>query len=138
IPTVVWFSPVLPFINDTKENIDGILDYCIRAGVKAIICFGIGLTLRDGSRDYFYRALDRLASTQSRGFDFAGIKQRYIKTFGNSYIISSPHENELWKHLSDICKKNNIMLGGESIFKWMEEFPESAESSDNPSQLELF
>ena len=138
IPTVVWFSPVLPFINDTKENIDGILDYCIRAGVKAIICFGIGLTLRDGSRDYFYSALDRLASTQSCGFDFAGIKQRYIKTFGNSYIISSPHENELWKHLSDTCRKNNIMLGGESIFKWMEEFPESAESSDNPSQLELF
>ena len=50
ITTVVWFSPLLPFINDTKENVDGILDYCIRAGVKAILCFGIGLTLREGNR----------------------------------------------------------------------------------------
>ena len=56
IPTVVWFSPLLPFINDTKENVEGIIDYCARAGVKAILCFGMGLTLREGSRDYFYKA----------------------------------------------------------------------------------
>ena len=41
IPTVVWLSPILPFINDTEENINGILDYCVRAGVKGIICFGM-------------------------------------------------------------------------------------------------
>lgn len=62
IPTVVWLTPILPFINDTKENINGILDYCMEAGVKGIICFNMGVTLRDGDREYFYQALDRYFS----------------------------------------------------------------------------
>ena len=121
IPTVVWFSPLLPFINDTRENIDGIIDYCVRAGVKAIICFGIGLTLREGNREYFYAALDRAAASDPR---FEGMKERYQKTFGYSYLIDSPHERELMFYLSQQCRRNNIMLGTDSVFKWMEEFPQ--------------
>ena len=125
IPTVVWISPFLPFINDTKENIDVLLDYCIRAKVKAIICFGIGLTLREGNREYFYAALDR-------HFPNSGLKERYIKTFGYSYMCSSPHEHELMTHIAEVCRQHNIMLGTDLIFKWMEEFPE------NKLQPELF
>ena len=55
IPTVVWLCPILPFINDTEENLRGVLDYCVRAGVYGSICFGMGLTLREGNREYFYR-----------------------------------------------------------------------------------
>ena len=127
IPTVVWFSPLLPFINDTKENIDGIMDYCIRAGVKAILCFGIGLTLREGNREYFYTALESLASQDriaAQDKRFSGLKDRYINSFGNSYMVSSPHERELMTYLSQLCRKNNIMLGVESVFNWMKEFPE--------------
>ena len=51
IPTVVWLCPILPFINDTEENIRGILEYCIEAKVYGIICFGMGLTLREGNRE---------------------------------------------------------------------------------------
>ena len=51
IPTVVWLSPILPFINDAEENIEGILDYCIDAGVYGIINFGMGMTLRAGDRE---------------------------------------------------------------------------------------
>lgn len=58
IPTVVWLCPILPFINDTEENIRGILDYCVRAKVKGIINFDMGVTLRDGNRAYFYKKLD--------------------------------------------------------------------------------
>ena len=130
IPTVVWFSPLLPFINDTRENIDGIVDYCIRAGVHAIICFGIGLTLREGNREYFYNALDKAATHDQR---FTGMKERYQKTFGYSYMINSPENYALMAYLSQICKKNNIMLGTDSVFKWMEEFPEG-----DPAQPELF
>ena len=124
IPTVVWFSPLLPFINDTKENIEGIVDYCARAGVHAIICFGIGLTLREGNREYFYNALDH---------HFPGLKERYIKTFGYSYMVNSPDNYALMNYLSQLCKRNNIMLGTDSIFKRMEEFPEN-----DPLQSELF
>ena len=136
IPTVVWFSPLLPFINDTAENVDGIVDYCARAGVKAIICFGIGLTLREGNREYFYAALDHAAKADSRFAASPGapsLKERYIRTFGSSYIVSSPNERDLMQRLAQQCRKNGIMLGTDSVFKWMEEFPES-----NPDQPELF
>ena len=46
IPTVVWFCPILPFLNDTEENMRGILEACFSAGVKGILCFGAGVTLR--------------------------------------------------------------------------------------------
>ena len=135
IPTVVWFSPLLPFINDTRENIDGIIDYCVRAKVHAIICFGIGLTLREGNREYFYAALDRLSQRQvvSTGSTTGNLKERYQKTFGYSYMCSSPQERELMLYLSQQCRRNNIILGTDSVFKWLEEFPEG-----DPLQPSLF
>lgn len=140
IPTVVWFSPLLPFINDTKENIEGIVDYCARAGVQAIICFGIGLTLREGNREYFYAALDRKFSMSSTTVDSsiagagtASLKELYQKTFGYSYMCSSPHEAELMKYLAQLCRQHNIQLGTDSVFKWIEEFPDT-----DPLQPELF
>lgn len=147
IPTVVWFSPLLPFINDTRENIEGIVDYCVRAGVHSIICFGIGLTLREGNREYFYAALDRKFSAQSQSQEFsplqyisgitgsttANLKELYQKTFGYSYMCSSPHEHELMTYLAKLCRQHNIQLGTDSVFKWIEEFPDK-----NPFQPELF
>ena len=59
IPTVVWLTPILPFINDTKENIEAILNECVRIGVKGVICFDMGLTLREGDREYYYAVLDK-------------------------------------------------------------------------------
>ena len=83
IPTVVWLTPILPFINDTADNIKNLLDACVDAGVKGIIFFGIGVTLRDGDREYFYHALDK---------DFPGMKEKYIRTYGNAYNLPSPNE----------------------------------------------
>ncbi|MBQ7040274.1 MAG: radical SAM protein, partial [Clostridia bacterium] len=80
IPTVVWLCPVLPFITDTEENISGILNACRDAGVKGIICFGMGVTLREGNREYFYKKLDEF---------FPGLKQKYINLYGNSYMLES-------------------------------------------------
>ena len=130
IPTVVWFTPLLPFINDTEENIDAIVSHCAAAGVMAILCFGIGLTLREGNREYFYAALDRAAERDQR---FSGLKERYKKTYGASYVVSSPKERLLMARLSQRCAENNIMLGTDSVFKWMEEFPAA-----DPMQPELF
>ena len=75
IPTVVWMTPILPFINDTEENIRPILEACAAEGVKGIICFDMGLTLREGDREYYYAALDRL---------FPGMKQKYIERYGGA------------------------------------------------------
>ncbi len=59
IPTVVWLTPLLPYINDDMKNLRGILELCADAGVKGIVCFAMGLTLREGNREYFYNALDK-------------------------------------------------------------------------------
>ncbi len=113
LPTVVWMSPILPFINDTEENIRGILDYCIRARVRGIVCFGMGLTLREGNREYFYAALDRL---------FPGMKERYIRTYGDSYEVTSRKNNVLMRLFHDICEKNGIIHDNEAIFGYLKEF----------------
>ena len=80
IPTVVWMTPILPFINDTEENIKAILEACAQVKVKGIVCFDLGLTLREGDREYYYAALDRY---------FPGLKERYIRTYGNAYELPS-------------------------------------------------
>jgi DNA repair photolyase len=113
IPTAVWLSPILPFINDTEENLRGILDYCVRASVKGIICFGFGVTLREGDREYFYRKLDE---------HFPGMKQRYITAFGNSYECNSPNNNRLWRIFVDTCRQHNIIHHADNVFAYMREF----------------
>ncbi|MBQ8135504.1 MAG: radical SAM protein [Clostridia bacterium] len=118
IPTVVWLSPVLPFINDTEENIRGILSYCIEAQVKGILCFDIGMTLREGDREYYYQKLDE---------HFPGLKYRYIQKYGNAYQITSDNHDKLMKILRAECNRNNIMLGTDSIFQYLHEFPEEEE-----------
>ena len=115
IPTVGWLCPLLPFINDTEENLAGILDYCVQAGVKGIVCFGMGLTLRDGNREYFYRQLDRL---------FPGMKERYIRTYGNSYELPSPREKELTEQFTAFCREHSILYTPEEVFSYLNAFPE--------------
>ncbi|MBR1824333.1 MAG: radical SAM protein [Ruminococcus sp.] len=115
IPTVVWLSPLLPFINDTEENLMGILSRCAELGVKGIMAFGMGLTLREGNREYFYSALDR---------HFHGLKQRYISTYGNAYILPSPNENRLLSLFHSFCEKYNIIHDTEKCFGYLNELPE--------------
>lgn len=115
IPTIVWFSPILPFLGDTRENIKGLLDYCIDANVKGIICFDIGTTMRDGSREYFYGELDKI---------FPGLSSRYHKKYGYSYECPSEKHEILMPFFHEECEKNGIMHSVEEIFSYMESFPE--------------
>ena len=125
IPTIVWLCPILPFINDTEENINGILDYCIKAEVKGVLCFGMGLTLREGSREYFYKQLDIL---------FPGIKEKYIRIYRNSFSINSLNNNRLMKLFHEKCEKNGIMHNNKNIFNYINSF----EEKNKFSQLKLF
>ena len=113
IPTVVWLSPILPFINDTGENLRGLLDYCIRAEVRGILCFGFGVTLREGDREYFYAKLDK---------HFPGMKERYIRAFGNSYECRSPNNARLWEIFQDECTRRGILWRTDDIFAYLREF----------------
>ncbi len=127
IPTVVWLTPVLPFINDTKENLAGILDYCVKAKVYGVICFGMGVTLREGNREYFYEKLDKF---------FPAIKEKYIKTYGNNYILNSPDNKYLMNIFYKTCKQHNIVCDNNEIFQYLNTF-ESKTIKEN-RQLDLF
>lgn len=125
IPTVVWMTPILPYINDTKENIRGILNYCKEAKVKGILCFGMGLTLREGNREYFYSKLDKY---------FPYLKDRYIREFGNSYVINSKNNYRLMKIFRDFCENEKIMHDYNKIFSYLNTFEEKEISK----QLSIF
>ena len=118
IPTVVWLTPILPFINDTEENVNAILEECISVGVKGIICFDMGVTLREGDREYFYEALDK---------NFPGLKEKYIKTYGNSYNVPSPNNIKLMQLFEDTCKAHNILYKPDDCFSYLNDLPERYE-----------
>ena len=117
IPTICWMTPILPFINDTRENVEGLLDYCIRAKVYGILEFGIGVTLRDGDRQYFYAQLER---------HFPGMKERYQRAYGNQYELSSKEQEELLQLIRYTCAQNGIVNGAENLFSYMHTFEDKA------------
>lgn len=125
IPTVVWLCPILPFINDTIENISGILDYCIKAEVSGIICFGMGVTLRDGNQEYFYKQLDK---------SFPGMKEKYMRTYGMQYSLNSPKQRELMEFFRQKCGQHGIMYDNSQIFEYLSRF----EEKQTHRQLSLF
>lgn len=125
IPTVVWLCPLIPGLTDTPENVTAIIEYCAAAGVKGIIQFGMGLTLRDGNREYFYRQLDR---------HFPGLKQWYIRTYGNDYELPSPREKELLRLFYRLCDTYGIWYENDRIFRYLHRFEEKELSG----QLGLF
>lgn len=123
IPTVVWLTPILPFINDTEENVTALLRACVQTGVKGVMDFGMGLTLREGDREYYYAALDK---------HFPGMKERYIRRYGNAYELPSPKAGELMRLLRGICRDNGILCSPDECFGFMHELPEKY------SQMSLF
>lgn len=125
IPTVVWMSPLLPFINDTRENVEGILDYCIQANVYGILCFGIGMTLRQGDREYYYAALDR---------HFPGLKEKYQRKYGHAYEVASDNNRELMRLFHETCREHGIVSNVDELFRYFHEFPEQK----GYEQLSLF
>ena len=120
IDTCVWLCPMLPFINDDAKNLMQILDGCADAGVKAILCFGFGLTLREGNREYFYQKLDE---------QFPGLRKRYEKTYGGSYAVTSPENNRLMKIFTAFCKEHDIICDANEAFAFMERFVDKGQST---------
>ena len=121
IPTIIWLCPILPFINDTEENLRSILERAADAGVCGILSFGMGVTLRSGDREYFYAALDE---------NFHGLRRKYEQTYGNNYDLPSPNEPRLFGIFDEFCEKYKIMHKPNSIFTYLNDFPE-------PEQLTL-
>ncbi len=115
IPTVVWLCPILPFINDTKENIEAILQSCAQAKVFGVICFGMGVTLREGNRAYFYQQLDR---------HFPGMKERYMRTYGLRYECNSLQHAALMRLFHERCEAYGLIHDNRQIFHYLSTLPQ--------------
>jgi hypothetical protein len=100
-----------------------ILNYCIKAKVYGIICFEMGLTLREGDREFFYKNLDK---------HFPGIKEKYKSRYGNNYILISDNNKELMEIFNKTYDENNIVHNVDELFNYMRTFEE------RKIQLELF
>lgn len=124
IPTVVWLCPILPFINDTEENLKGVLKYCFDASVKGIICFGMGVTLREGDREYFYKKLDE---------HFPGLKEKYHRKYGYAYEVTSDNSPYLMRIFHSECKAHGVISNTSDVFEYLYSFPE-----EESEQLRLF
>ena len=123
IPTVVWMTPILPFLTDTEENLRRLLDCCFDAGVKGIVCWNAGLTLREGDREYFYRALDR---------HFPGLSEQYRRLYGNAYELNSPNSAALMRLFHTECEQRGVLHDPDACFRYIAELPEKQ------PQLSLF
>ena len=118
IPTFVWLAPLLPWINDTRENVEAILNDCVRVGVRGVVCFDMGMTLREGDREYYYAALDR---------HFPGLKERYVRRYGEAYELPSPNRYELAELFESFCTEHGLLYRPEDCFSWIADFPDKQE-----------
>jgi len=121
IPIGIWMGPILPFINDTEENIVKIVNKCIEIGVKYIVVFEFGTTKRKGSEEYFYHNLDLY---------FPGIKEKYVKAYGSNYGCRSFNHLLLWRRFKELCDANKILYDLKEINEYL--------NKDKTTQLSLF
>ncbi len=105
--TGITMMPILPFIEDTEENIRTIVRRAHECGVKCIYPW-FGVTLRANQREHFFDRLDKC-------FPGGGLKQRYISYFGNRYECLSPNYRRLWKAFTEECSRFGILYEMKSI-----------------------
>jgi len=101
----VFIVPLLPFVNDTEENIMKILSQAKDAGAKFVYTY-MGMTLRPGSREYYYTHLDKIAP---------GIKEKYMKRFGIRYTYTSPNSKKLWRLFTAECERLGLLYDMKAI-----------------------
>lgn len=124
IPTIVKFVPVLPFIEDTEENVRAVVRMSSKYGVYGILNYAMGLTLRNSDREYFYKNLD---------YNFPGIKGKYINNFGSEINLISHQNNKLREIFFDECNKEGI----ESDISLIDKFIKTMNEKEY-QQLSLF
>ncbi len=99
ILTGVTLMPVLPFIEDTEENISRIILLAHEHGAKYILP-AFGMTLRDRQRQYYYAKLDLY---------FPGMRMRYEQAFGGRYSAPARNSGRLAGLVNELCDQKGIL-----------------------------
>lgn len=121
--TGVLLMPVLPFLEDSKENVLSVVEGAARAGARFIYP-AFGVTMRQGQREYFLDGLER-------AFPGQRLKERYLKQYGDRYQCASPQAATLWKVFTEACRERGILYDMKSIIR-------AATSGHGDRQLTFF
>lgn len=105
----ILLMPVLPFLEDSFENIEGIINRAAESGARFIYP-AFGVTLRQNQRDWYLNALDSL-------FPGEGFKARYVRRYGNSYECRCPDAAALWRHFTALCDQKGILYNMKDIIR---------------------
>lgn len=96
--TGTWLNPLLPYLTDTEENIRRLVQMTADAGGRFVVCF-FGMTLRTGNREYYFSALEQ---------DFPGVREKYLRHYGNAYELTVPAADRLYDAFREECRKHGI------------------------------
>jgi DNA repair photolyase len=116
ILTGVVMMPILPFIEDTADNVTDIVNQSARHRARYIIP-ALGMTMRDRQRTWFYDKLDEL---------FPGLRQKYEVKYGDRYECPVPNARRLEHLFNRLCAERKIPT----------RFPKY--QADRPQQTDLF
>ena len=120
--TGIMMNPVLPFITDKEGDIKKLVELASRSGVKFIHTY-MGMTLRENQRAYYFDKLDE---------KFPGLKEKYIKNYGERYNCLVPNYKQLYKVFTDECDKYGILYKMNDIIRAYKK------KSTNDEQISLF
>lgn len=98
ILTGVTMMPILPFIEDTEQNVTELVEQAASSGAHYVLPM-FGMTMRDRQRAYYYEALDRL---------FPGVRTKYERMYGDRYVCTSPREARLAQVFRELCDKHGV------------------------------
>ena len=105
--TGIMMNPILPFITDNEEDIKRLVRMAYESGARFIQTY-MGMTLRENQRDYYFEQLDK---------HFKGLKDKYIKYYGERYNCAVPNYKRLYKIFIDECDKYGILYNMKDIIK---------------------
>lgn len=99
--TGILLMPVLPWLEDSEENIRSLVRFAHQSGARFIYAT-FGMTLRGNQRDWYYSCLEKL-------FPGQGLSDRYRRQYGYQYECRSPHASRLWKLFTQECERYRIL-----------------------------
>ena len=120
--TGIMMNPVLPFITDKEDEIKKLVELASRSSAKFIHTY-MGMTLRENQRAYYFDKLDE---------KFPGLKEKYIKTYGDKYNCLTPNYKQLYKAFTAECDKYGILYKMKDIIRAYKK------DGTNDEQISLF
>lgn len=103
----VLLMPVLPFLEDSEENVLAVVERAADCGARFIYP-AFGMTLRRGNREWYYDRLDE---------HYPGLSTQYQKRYGDSYVCTSPRAKQLWEAFRRACDQKGLLYDMQEIIR---------------------